>query len=155
MLIMLGATATFTFSHCSAFASPNVVSIAVFSTSMPVGWFTSSEPKYCAFSTFFGSSIGVGNDCAVSATTTTMNEGKIDNDVWIIINNFIFSYGKFHLLRSNFIFNELMFVQSICNAIEQTANKFEWNICLLDKAREREVEMNECQKVEMKGARNE
>lgn len=66
MLIMLGATATFTFSHCSAFDSPHIVmtSMAAFSVSMPVGWFTSVEPKYWAFNTFFGSSIGVGNDCA-------------------------------------------------------------------------------------------
>lgn len=64
MLIMLGATETFTFSHCSGFVSFNVVSMAVFSTSMPVGWLTKVEPKYWAFSTFFGSSIGVGNDCA-------------------------------------------------------------------------------------------
>lgn len=62
MLIMLGATATLTFSHCSGRELFMAASMAAFKTCMPVGWATSAEPKYWAFSTFFGSSIGVGND---------------------------------------------------------------------------------------------
>lgn len=43
-------------------------SMASFKTSMPVAWATWVHPKYCARSTFFGSSIGVGNDWARNET---------------------------------------------------------------------------------------
>lgn len=66
MLIMLGATATFTFSHWSGRELFMAASMAELSTAIPVGWATSADPKYWALSTFFGSSIGVGKDWAES-----------------------------------------------------------------------------------------
>lgn len=63
-LIILGATDTFEFIQVSGAAFAIMVSIASLMTSIPVGWLTSRAPKYCAFNTFLGSSIGVGNDWA-------------------------------------------------------------------------------------------
>lgn len=64
--IMLGATATLTFRHWFNGVLDTIWSIASFNTSIPVAEVTCIEPRYCAFNTFFGSSIGVGNDCAVT-----------------------------------------------------------------------------------------
>lgn len=55
---------TFTLGHCSDGASFISFSMASFIVFIPTAWCTSVLPKYCARNTFFGSSIGVGKDCA-------------------------------------------------------------------------------------------
>lgn len=68
MDIMEGATATFTERHFSVGTLDISLSIALLSISIPVARDTCVEPRYCARRTFFGSSIGVGNDWAKKST---------------------------------------------------------------------------------------
>jgi hypothetical protein len=64
MAITLGEIDTFAFNQFSGGTSEMIFSIASLSTVIPTACCTSVNPKYCALSTFFGSSIGVGKDCA-------------------------------------------------------------------------------------------
>ena len=66
-----GATVTYTLSQ-----GPGLLvmasSMAWLRVSMPLGRFTWSDPTYSAFTTFFGSSMGVGNDWAVERIDSSM-----------------------------------------------------------------------------------
>ena len=64
MEIIEGATATLTAHHLSVGRVDTSLSIASLSISIPVALDTCVEPRYCARRTFFGSSMGVGNDWA-------------------------------------------------------------------------------------------
>ena len=64
MEIIDGATATLTERHLSVGTVDTSLSIASFSISIPVARDTCVQPRYCARRTFFGSSMGVGNDWA-------------------------------------------------------------------------------------------
>lgn len=90
---MLGATTTVTFSHCARLLSRSCVSMAVLITSMPVGCATSIDPKYSALSTFFGSSIGVGNDCAIKL-------GILRRNQWENANKLLFT--DFHKMQAKY-----------------------------------------------------
>jgi len=72
MEIMEGATATFTERHFSLGTVDISLSIASLSISIPVARDTCVEPRYCARRTFFGSSIGVGNDWAGKYTKSNI-----------------------------------------------------------------------------------
>lgn len=61
-----GEIETFTDSQLSGCFSALTLSIASLITFIPTANVTSVPPRYCALSTFLGSSMGVGNDCAVS-----------------------------------------------------------------------------------------
>ena len=78
IVIVDGATATETDFQGRGFSS-DTTSIAAFNTSIPVGFVTCTTPTYWDRITFFGSSIGVGNDWAEKKLQTLMGRFLIIN----------------------------------------------------------------------------